>query len=66
MALYKILKTFPGSQDGRKTETFEQGTERELTPYLVASVNPAWVQKVAANKDDSNKKGDGKSGSKSK
>ena len=34
--LYDIIKSFPGSQDGRFTETFEAGTQRELSDYLAA------------------------------
>ncbi len=43
--LYDILKTFPGSQDGRFTERFEAGTQRELSDYLAAIVVPqGWAR----------------------
>jgi len=45
MALYKIKRTFPGSQDGRTTETFEAGTERELSDYLAAAADPSWIER---------------------
>ena len=45
MALYRIKRTFPGSQDGRTTETFEAGTERELSDYLAAAADPSWIER---------------------
>lgn len=45
---YKILKTFPGSQDGRFTETFEAGTEAELSDYLAACAPKDSIQPVSA------------------
>lgn len=45
--LYDILKDFPGSQDGRTTEQFTAGTQRELSDYLAAIVVPAgWARPV--------------------
>jgi hypothetical protein len=44
--LCKILKTFPGSQDGTITERFEAGTEVHLTDYLMAAADPSWFQPV--------------------
>lgn len=44
----RILKTFKGSQDGSRTEEFLAGTERELSAYLVAAVDPAWIEPVEA------------------
>lgn len=43
---YKILKDFPGSQDGTKSEWFMAGTEAELSDYLVSCVDPAWIKPV--------------------
>lgn len=43
--LYDILKSFPGSQDGRVTEHFEAGTQCELSDYLAACVVPyGWAR----------------------
>jgi hypothetical protein len=43
--LYDILKDFPGSQDGRFTEQFTAGTQRDLSDYLAAIVVPAgWAR----------------------
>jgi len=45
--LHKILKDFPGSQDGRFSENFKAGTQVELTPYLAAIVVPlGWAEPV--------------------
>lgn len=44
--LYRILKDFPGSQDGRFTEQFRQGTVVELSAYLVNCVPAAWIEAV--------------------
>lgn len=64
---YKILKTFPGSQDGRFTETFEAGTEAELSDYLAGcapkdSIEPVTEKPVIKNKavTSSGKGGKGK------
>jgi hypothetical protein len=47
--LYDILRDFPGSQDGRFTEQFTAGTQRELSDYLAAIVVPAgWARAVGA------------------
>lgn len=40
---YRILKDFKGSQDGTVTEAFTAGTVAELSEYLAAAVDPAWV-----------------------
>jgi hypothetical protein len=46
---YDILIDFPGSQDGRFTEQFAAGTQRELSDYLAAIVVPAgWARPVQA------------------
>lgn len=44
--LYDIIKTFKGSQDGRITETFEEGTRADLSDYLAAAVDPACIRPV--------------------
>jgi len=45
--LYDILRDFPGSQDGRFTEQFKAGTQRDLSDYLAAAVVPAgWARPV--------------------
>ena len=41
---YKILKEFKGSQDGTTSELFEAGTTRELSDWLVASVDPSCIE----------------------
>lgn len=43
---YRILKDFKGSQDGTITEAFEAGTVAELSDYLAAAVDPAWIAPV--------------------
>ena len=43
--LHDILKDFPGSQDGRHTEQFKAGTQRDLSDYLAAIVVPeGWAR----------------------
>ncbi len=44
--LHDILEDFPGSQDGTKTESFKAGTQRELSPWLAASIDPSWARPV--------------------
>lgn len=46
MALYDILADFKGSQDGRFSEDFKAGTQRELSPYLAAAIDPSWARAV--------------------
>lgn len=41
---YEILKDFPGSQDGTKSEWFYAGTVVDLSDYLVSCVDPAWIK----------------------
>jgi len=54
--LYDILKDFPGSQDGRFTEQFTAGTQRELSDYLAAIVVPAgWARPAGASIEIENK-----------
>lgn len=53
--LYEILKDFPGSQDGRHTEQFVAGTQRELSDYLVSCIDPAWVREVKPKVEIENK-----------
>ena len=53
MELYKILKTFPGSQDGVKTETFEEGSECELSDYLVSCVDPEFIELIESDEEES-------------
>lgn len=50
MALCKILKTFKGSQDGRYAETFEAGTEAELSEYLMNCAPKGSFELVKAEK----------------
>jgi hypothetical protein len=45
--LYDILRDFPGSQDGRFTEQFAAGTQRELSDYLAAIVVPSGWARLA-------------------
>jgi hypothetical protein len=43
---YKILKDFPGSQDGTKSEWFHAGTVVDLSDYLVSCVDKSWIKAV--------------------
>lgn len=43
---YDILKDFKGSQDGRFAEDFKAGTQRDLSAYLAAAIDPAWARAV--------------------
>lgn len=52
MALCKIIKTFKGSQDGRHSETFEAGTEVELSEYLMACAPKGHVALVEPPADE--------------
>jgi hypothetical protein len=50
--LHHIIIDFPGSQDGRITESFYAGTTVELSDYLAAIVVPAgWARPVSATID---------------
>lgn len=42
--LCKILKSFPGSQDGRFVEEFTEGTEADLSDYLMSAADPSWFE----------------------
>lgn len=42
----KILKTFSGSQDGRFTEVFTEGTETDLSAYLIGCIPADWIAAV--------------------
>lgn len=54
--LYDILKSFPGSQDGRFTEPFVAGTKRELSDYLAAIVvKEGWARLAGAAPQIENK-----------
>jgi len=45
--LHDILKNFPGSQDGTKTEQFKAGEQAELSDYLAAIfVREGWAKPV--------------------
>ena len=44
--MYKILKTFLGSQDGVTNTCFEAGSTVELSDYLVSCADPTCIQKV--------------------
>jgi len=49
--LHDILKDFPGSQDGTKTEQFKAGTQVELSDYLAGIVVPeGWSKPVVSVK----------------
>ncbi len=39
--IYDILQDFKGSQDGRITEQFTAGEQKEISDYLAAIVVPA-------------------------
>lgn len=45
--MYDILQDFPGSQDGTKTEQFLAGTQRDLSAWLAAAIDPSWARPVA-------------------
>jgi hypothetical protein len=49
--LYDILKDFKGSQDGRFAESFEAGTQAELSDYLIACLPPG-VARPAGEDDE--------------
>ncbi len=54
--LYEILKDFPGSQDGRFTEQFTAGTQRELSDYLaVIAVKEGWARQIGFSNQMENK-----------
>lgn len=43
--IFEILKDFKGSHDGRFTESFEAGTERELSESLASvAVREGWAR----------------------
>ena len=45
--LHDILKDFPGSQDGTRTEQFKAGTQVELSDYLAEIVvHEGWAKPV--------------------
>ena len=44
--MYKILKTFLGSQDGVTNTRFEAGSTVELSDYLVSCADPSFIQEV--------------------
>ncbi len=46
--LCKILKSFPGSQDGSTVQQFIAGTEAELSDYLMSAAEPSWFERVSA------------------
>ena len=43
---FEILKDFPGSQDGTRTEQFIAGTIVELSDYLASCIQPDWARRV--------------------
>ena len=45
--MYKVLKSFAGSQNGTVTTQFNKGEVVELSDYLLSCVDPDWVEKVA-------------------
>jgi hypothetical protein len=48
--IYRILKSFKGSQDGRFCDSFEAGTDADLSDYLVDAVDKSWIALVIENK----------------
>jgi hypothetical protein len=47
--LHDILKDFPGSQDGTRTEQFKAGTQVELSSYLAEIVvREGWAKPVGS------------------
>lgn len=46
--LYDILINFKGSQDGRFSEEFAAGTQRELSEWLANAAPPGSIRAVAA------------------
>ena len=44
--LHEILKDFPGSQDGTRTEQFKKGTQVELSDYLASCIPADWARPV--------------------
>lgn len=48
--IYRIVKSFKGSQDGRFCDSFEAGTEADLSDYLVSAVDKSWIAPMIENK----------------
>lgn len=48
--MYKILKSFAGSQNGTVTTQFNKGETVELSDYLVSCIPDDWVEKVGEKK----------------
>jgi len=44
--MYKILKSFKGSQSGAVTTQFNAGDEVELSDYLLSCIDKTWIEKV--------------------
>lgn len=53
--LHDILKDFPGSQDGTRTEQFKAGTQAELSDYLAEIVVREGWAKPAGSVEIQNK-----------
>ena len=47
MVLCHILQSFKGSQDGRFTESFEAGTDADLSDYLMANAPKGSFRRVS-------------------
>jgi len=59
--LFDILKDFKGSQDGRLTEQFVKGSERELSESLAAvAVKEGWAKPVKTKKSKADHEADKK------
>ena len=50
--MYKILKSFVGSQAGTANTNFTAGETVELSDYLVSCVNPKWIEKAVDEKPE--------------
>ena len=44
--MYKILKSFKGSQNGTVNTDFAAGETVELSDYLVSCVDHKWIERV--------------------
>ncbi len=51
--LCKILKSFPGSQNGSTVQQFVAGTEADLSEYLMDAADKSWFEPVGEGAQES-------------
>lgn len=49
--MYKILKSFKGSQNGSVTTQFNAGESVEISDYLLSCIPSEWVEKIVEKQD---------------